>query len=356
MKKESLEFLKNLLAAHGTSGYEGSVRQVWRARIEKYADEVFTDAMGSCIAVLNPKGSPKVMLAGHIDEIGFQVTHIDDLGFLYIANIGGHDVSLVPGRRVLVHTRGGDIPGVTGKKAIHLMTPEERKKIPEIHELWIDIGARDKAEALQAVEIGDSVTHDIGFQELRNGLVTSRALDDRTGAYVAAETLIELAKSKTAPKACVVAVATSQEEIGTRGAITSAYRVDPDVGICIDVTHASDSPDIDPRKTGVVKLGGGPRLTRGASVNPKVFDALADAAKKGKIPYQVGAVPAQAPNDTRSLQIAREGVATGTVGLPLRYMHTPSEVMSLADLDYSVDLLAKFCHSLKPKDRFELEP
>jgi endoglucanase len=320
--------------------------------MEKFAESVTTDVMGNCIAILNPKGSPRVLLAGHCDEIGFQISHIDDNGFLYFKPIGGHDVALIPGRRVLIHSDSGPLSGVTGKKAIHLMTEEERKKVPEIHDLWIDIGAKKKEEAASLVRIGDSVTHDMGYQELRNNLVASRALDDRTGAFVAAETLIALAKNKKNLKACVVAVATVQEEVGLRGAVTAAYGVAPEVGICIDVTHATDSPSMDLRKHGSVKLGAGPTLTRGAAANHKVVEMLVEAAKKGKIPFQYEANPGRVGNDTWSIQVAREGVATGDIGIPLRYMHTPSEVGSLDDLDAAVHLLSRFCLSLSTKSCF----
>jgi len=349
MRKDQKDFLHALLDAHGTSGFEGEVRKVWADRVSKHADEVATDVMGNCIATLNPEGRPRILLAGHIDEIGFQVTHISEKGFLSFTTVGGHDVSLIPGRRVKIHTAKGVVPGVTGKKAIHMMTPEERKKVKPIEELWIDIGATDQEEAASSVAVGDAVTHDAGYQELANGKVTARALDDRTGAFVAAETLLSVARNKTKPRACIVAVATVQEEIGVRGAITSTYGVDPDVGICIDVTHATDSPGIDQRKYGDIKLGGGPSLARGSSVSPKVFEFLSKSAKRAKVPYQVGAQPGIAPNDTRAIQVSREGVASGTVGLPLRYMHTPSEVIDLSDLDASIKLLSEFCKGLSPR-------
>ncbi|GMV64901.1 MAG: endoglucanase [Candidatus Hinthialibacteria bacterium] len=351
MDKKQIEFFKSLLSAHSPSGYEQDVRKVWREHVCDAADEVLTDVMGNCIAILNPGGTPRVLLAGHCDEIGFQVSHIDDNGYLCFKPIGGHDTSLIPGRRVLVHTQKGPIPGVTGKKAIHLMTEEERKKIPEIHDLWIDIAAGSREEAQELVRIGDCITHDLGYRELRNNLVVSRALDDRTGAYVAAETLLACARRKSKLKACVVAVATVQEEVGLRGAITAAFGTRPDIGICIDVTHATDSPGMDQRKHGVVKLGKGPTLQRGGSVNPHVFDLLAKAAKDHNLPFQPAASPGRVGNDTWSLQVVREGVATGTVGIPLRYMHTPSEVGSLDDLDAAVGILSEFCLSLNAKTK-----
>lgn len=354
MNPERKEFLKALLECHAPSGYEASVRAVFRARVEKAADRIEVDPMGNCIAVLNPEGSPTVMLAGHTDEIGLQVAHIDDNGFLSFATIGGHDRSLIPGRRVLVHGPKGPVPGVTGKLAIHLMSDADKNRIPEVHEMWIDIGARNRKAAESLVSIGDAVTYDMGFQELRGDLVTARALDDRTGVFVVAETFLALAAGRK-PKARIVAVATVQEEIGTRGAVTSSYGVAPDIGICVDVCHATDSPGIDLRKTGMTRLGEGPRLARGPSVNPFIFDLLKKAAEKTKTKHQFGAVPALAPNDTRSMQIARAGVATGTLGLPLRYMHTPSEVVSLKDLEASVKILVEFCRGVDGKTRFRPE-
>jgi endoglucanase len=354
MKKDQKEFLKALLECHCPSGYEGSVRAVFKTRVEPAADKIEVDTLGNCLAILNPGGSPTIMLAGHTDEIGLQVAHIDDNGFLSFGIIGGHDRSLIPGRRVLVHGHKGPVSGVTGKMAVHLMSDADKNRIAEIHELWIDIGAKNKKDAEALVSIGDAVTYDMGFQEMRNDLVVSRALDDRTGVYVAAETFLSLADGKR-PKAKVVAVATVQEEIGTRGAIAATYGVAPDIGICIDVCHATDSPGMDLRKVGLTKLGMGPRLARGASVSPYVFELLKKAAEKTKCPYQLVAVPGQAPNDTRSMQLSRAGVATGTIGLPLRYMHTPSEVISLHDLDASVTLLSEFCRSIHAKTKFRPE-
>jgi endoglucanase len=285
------------------------------------------------------------MIAGHLDEIGFQVAHIDDNGFLYIAPVGGHDLSLVPGRRVLVHTRQGSLPAVIGKKAIHLQTEEERKKVPLAEDLWIDIGAHSGEEARAKVSIGDSVTHDERFTQLDHQRITAKALDDRAGAFIAAEVLTELATRRSSLSACVMAVATTQEEIGARGAITASHLANPNIGICVDVTHATDCPGIDPRKYGLTKLGGGPCLMRGSSVAPQVYEKLVEAAEASGTSYQTRAVPGLAPNDTRSIQISGAGVATGTIGIPLRYMHTPSEIADLDDLEGCINLLVAFCLS-----------
>lgn len=342
-------FLKELLAVRSPSGYEEDAREVVRKRVESYADEFFTDALGSCHAVLGAEGSPTLMLAGHIDELGLIIKHVDDKGFLYFDTIGGHDRSMISGRRVDIMTRKGILRGVTGKRAIHLMTPEERKKVPDMHQMWIDIGAKDRDEALSRVMIGDAAVYDHGFEKLHGSLAVSRAFDDKTGAYSVNEALIRLAKGPK-PACKVVAVSTSQEEIGTRGAITSAHLANPDVALAVDVSHATDNPDADHRKYGRFTLGGGPILTRGPNVHPAVFDRLVECAEKDHIEVQIEADPRPTGTDARAIQVARDGVPTGLVGIPLRYMHTPSEVVDLNDLEAVVKLLVSFANSLKVGD------
>lgn len=256
MKKDRLKFLEALVEAAGPSGYEEPVARVWRQRLAEVA-EIETDVMGSVFATLNPKGSPKVMLSGHIDEIGLQISYVSDKGFLYVNAIGGHDRTVIPGRRVWIHTAKGRVPAVTGKRAIHMQTAEERTKVPELHELWIDIGARSREEALEVVELGDPVTYDVGFSLLRGSMATSRAFDNKLGAFVIAEALRELANKKKL-QACVVAVATTQEEIGLRGATTGAYRIDPQVALAVDVTNPTDYPTTSKEKYGESPLAKDP--------------------------------------------------------------------------------------------------
>ncbi len=352
MREASKVFLHKLLSAPGPSGYEGPVRNVWKEEVSNYADEVTTDVHGNAIASLGEKGFPRVMLAGHMDELGFQVIHIDEAGYLFFETIGGFDLGIVPGRKVRVHTKKGPILGVLGKKPIHLMSPNERKKIPEKHDLWIDIGVVDGKEAKEIVSVGDPVTYDTNFEILRNELIVSRATDNKAGAWVVAEAMRRVAGSRKKSKATLYSVATVQEEIGLRGAKTSAYGIDPTIGIAVDVTWATDHPGIDKRKTGECLLGGGPVINRGANINPIVFDRLVSIAKYKKIPFQIMAEPGGTGTDANALQLSREGVAAGLVSIPQRYMHTPVEIISLKDIDHCAQLLAYFVLDLKTNDSF----
>ncbi|HRE80562.1 MAG TPA: M42 family metallopeptidase [Opitutaceae bacterium] len=344
------EFLTDLLAARSPSGYETEAQAVFDAHVKPAADEYTFDAIGNRIATLNPKGDPVLMLAGHIDELGLIITYISDKGFIYFDTIGGHDRIMIPGRRVIIQTAKGTVKGVTGKRAIHLMDEGDRKKVPEIHELWIDIGARSKKEALDRISIGDVATYDHGFELIHGSVGASRAFDDKVGAYIVGETLIRLAKSRRKLAARVVSVGTTQEEIGVRGATTATYSVNPHIAIAVDVGHATDHPDCDNRKYGETKLGGGPILCRGANINPKVFDRLLKAAQKLGIPYQLEADPRPTGTDARAIQVGRAGVATGLVSIPLRYMHTPSEMVDLEDVERCVQLLVEFAASLEKGD------
>lgn len=344
-------FLTELLAARSPSGYEAEAQAVFDRHVKPAADAYAKDAMGNRLATLNPKGDPTLMLAGHIDELGLIITYINDKGFIYFETIGGHDRIMIPGRRVQIQTAQGIVKGVTGKRAVHLMDEADRKKVPEIHELWIDIGAKSKADALARVAIGDVATYDHGFELIHGSVGAARAFDDKVGAYVVGETLIRLAKARRKLAARVVSVATTQEEIGVRGATTAVYAVDPHIAVAVDVGHATDHPDCDPRKYGGTTLGGGPMICRGANINPKIFDALVAAAKRAKIPYQIEADPRPTGTDARALQVGRAGVATGLVSIPLRYMHTPSELVDLEDVERCVLLLTEFALGLKRGER-----
>lgn len=343
-------FLTDLLAARSPSGYETEAQAVFDTYVKPAADAYAFDALGNRLATLNPQGDPVLMLAGHIDELGLILTYVNDKGFIYFDTIGGHDRVMIPGRRVLIQTAGGVVKGVTGKRAIHLMDESDRKKVPEIHEMWIDIGARSKKEALERVRIGDVATYDHGFELIHGSVGAARAFDDKVGAYIVGETLIRLAKSRRKLAAKVVSVATTQEEIGVRGATTAVYAVNPHIAVAIDVGHATDHPDCDNRKYGETKLGGGPMLCRGANINPKIFDQLLNAAQKLKIPYQLEADPRPTGTDARAIQVGRAGVATGLVSIPLRYMHTPSELVDLEDVERCVQLLVEFALSLEKGD------
>jgi putative aminopeptidase FrvX len=349
-KSKAPAFLTDLLHARSPSGYEFEAQKVFDDYVKPAADKYAWDAMGNRLATLNPGGDPVLMFAGHIDELGLIVTYANKDGFLYFDTIGGHDRGMIPGRRVIIQTARGPVKGVTGKRAIHLMDEADRKKVPEIHEIWIDIGARSKKEALERVAIGDVATYDHEFELIHGSVGAARAFDNKAGAYIVGETLVRLSEKRKRLEAKVVSVATAQEEIGVRGATTAVYAVNPHIAVAVDVGHATDHPDCDNRKYGEVKLGAGPILCRGANVNPKVFSLLSDCAKRQKIPFQVEADPRPTGTDARAIQMGRSGVATGLVSVPLRYMHTPSEMVDLDDVEHCVKLLVEFALSLEKGD------
>lgn len=333
-------FFNSLLSTPGVSGYEQTVQAVVREYCEGFGAELSTDLHGNVIASINPDAEVRVMLAGHCDQLGLLVSHIDENGFLYFQTVGGWDPQQMVGLNVQVWTEDGPVPGIISRKAIHLLTPEERKKVAEAKDLWIDIGASSQEDAASVVRIGDSVTPMLGFRELRSGLITGPAMDNRTGVWVVVEALRRAAEMDVA---CgLYAVSTVQEELGKRGAITSAFEIDPHVGIAVDVTHATDCPGIDKKQSGVVDLGGGPVLVRGPNVNPKVGERLSAIAAANDIPIQVTALGRAASNDANVMQVTRAGVATGLVQIPNRYMHSPVETVAWADLDHAADLLAHF--------------
>ncbi len=351
MQNERFSFLKTLVESPSPSGYEGPARAIWRREVEGVADESRTDLHGNTIATVNPSGAPRVMLAGHIDEIGFMVTYIDDDGFLYFGAIGGQDPVIAPGQRVYVHAATGPILGAVGRRPIHLMQGDERDKKVELRDLWIDIGARSRDEAAGRVRVGDPATFAVGLERLGDQLVVSRALDNKMGAFVVAETLKEVAARRSSGLAAsLTAVATVQEEVGLRGAYTSAFAVAPQVGIAVDVTHALDHPGAgggDKRRLGDVRLGKGPVIARGPSVNPVVFERLVAAAEATGTPYQIEPAPGGSGTDADAIQRSRGGVATGVVSVALRYMHTPVETIELSDIEGAITLLAAFVARLE---------
>ncbi len=350
MNKESLSFLKELMRQPSPSGFEVPAQKIIKARMLSSADKITTDVHGNVIGVLNEKARLKIMLAGHVDEIGLMITHIDANGYIYMAMIGGMDPKVVIGQRVSILSARRSVRGVIGHKPIHLMNQSEKGKEINIEDLWIDIGAKNKQDALQAVAIGDPIVVNPDFIEMRNGLVSSRAFDDRVGAWVVTEVLRALKGHKL--NVAVFAVSTVQEEIGLRGAITSAYHINPNAGIAVDVGFASDYPGSDPKKTGEIALGKGPILHAGANINPALGKLLIATAKKNRIPYQMQAEPRATGTDANAIQLARGGCAAALLSVPNRYMHTPVEVVSLKDLDNSVALIAAAIVALKGDESF----
>jgi endoglucanase len=350
----SIELLQKMLAAPSPSGYEQPVQEIFRNAARDWSDEVHTDLLGNTYAILNSRGNPKVMLAGHCDEIGFLVTHIHKDGFLYFGPIGGHDANIAVGQRVLVHTaEHGTLPGVIGKKPVHLMEDDERGKKSVLHDLFVDIGVPSRAEAEKRVGIGDPITYAPGFEKLENGLAAAHAFDDKAGAFVVAETVRLLATEKRSElKAAVYGVSTVQEEVGLRGARTSAYFTGATVGVAIDVGHAADYPGVDKRRVGDVSLGKGPIITRGPNINPQVYKMLLETAHAENIPYQIEATGRGTGTDANAMQLNQAGMATGLLSVPLRYMHTPCEVISLQDAHNTARLLAAFIRRITPETDF----
>ena len=333
------QLLHDLLTADGPSGYEGAPAQVWRAAAEAFAT-VETDTMGNSFARVPATGDgPSVAIVGHIDEIGLIVTHVDDDGFLWFASVGGWDPQILIGQRVVVQTRAARLPGVVGKKPIHLLSPDERKKVPELKELHIDIGAKDGDEARELVRIGDTAVIDAAPVELPNGRAASKAMDNRLGAYVALEAARLVAADGGAPGE-VIAVAAVQEEIGCFGAGTSAYALNPTAAIVVDVTHATDAPGIETKQLGKHPLGSGPVLERGSILHPALFEQLHATAEAQEIPFTVSSSGGKTWTDADAVFIARQGIPVTLVSFPLRYMHSPVEIVSLDDIDNAAKLIA----------------
>ncbi|BBL78157.1 endoglucanase [Rubrobacter xylanophilus] len=346
MRKESYDFLKRLLSTPGPSGREEAVSRVWREEALRFAAEVRGDRMGNSFATLNPGGRPRVMLSGHIDEIGLIVTHVDEQGLIRFKGVGGWDPQVLVGQRVRIQTRDGEVFGVIGKKAVHVMEAEERKKVSEIKSLWIDVGAKDAEEARGMVRVGDVAVLDQEPLELPNGRLASRALDNRMGAFVVLEALRLLAGEELYAE--VVAVATVQEEVGVYGARGAAFGLDPDVAIAVDVTHATDTPGIPKNEHGEHPLGGGPVIARASVLSPLVTDGLIEAAEREGIPYTLEADSSRTGTDADAIHLSRAGIATGLVSCPNRYMHSPNEMVELGDLEGCARLIASYVRSLGP--------
>lgn len=352
-KYKAPEFLVDLLNARSPSGYEFEAQAVVDKHVADSADEYRKDGMGNRIATINPEGDPSLVMTGHMDELGLIIKYADDKGFLYFDMVGGIDLNTISGRRVSIMTKNGVVKGVTGRRAIHLLNQEERKKIPEKENLWIDIGATSEEDALNKVRIGDVAVYDQAFELFNGSIGVARAFDNKSGCYVVCETLRRLSEAKQELNARVTSVATSQEEVGCRGARAIAGGVQADFAIAVDVGHATDHPECDNRRFGKNKLGGGPIITRGANVSPQMFERLVELAEAEKIPYQIEADPRPTATDGRELQMGPGGVPTAVVSIPLRYMHTPSEVVDLQDVENVVKLLTAFAKNLKSGERGE---
>lgn len=350
MDDRQRDFLRRLLDAPGPSGYERAPARVWREEASSFADEVSGDVLGNSFARLTRDGAPKVVIEGHIDEIGLLITHIDEKGYLWFDQIGGWDDAVFVGQRVRIAAANGDVHGVIGRKAAHLIRKEDGDKAVKTRDLWVDIGAKDRDDTRARVEVGDAGVIDAGFLQLTDDLCVSRSMDNRVGAFVALEAARLLASDR--PDLDIYALAAVQEEVSFAGAYTATFQIQPAVAIAIDVTHATDYPNADKKSDGEVKLGGGPVLSRGASLNPVVFDGLRAAGKQLGLDCPVQGAARSSGTDADAMIRTGPGTATGLVSIPNRYMHSPNEVVSLTDLENAAQLIAAFARTITADSDF----
>ncbi|HEV2207660.1 MAG TPA: M42 family metallopeptidase [Verrucomicrobiae bacterium] len=355
MREPSLAFLRTLVNTPSPVGYETRGQRIWMDYAAQFAEETFSDAYGNCVAVLNKGGSPRLMLAGHADEIAMGVNYINEEGFIYVRKMGGVDAAITKAQRVVIHTRKGPVKGVVGNVAPHLMKEEKEQKAAKIHDLFIDIGVGSRKEAQQVVQIGDPITLVDEFDLLRGDLAVARAFDNRIGTFAVAEALRLLKESKTKVNAEVCAVSNVQEEVGLLGARQIAYSLKPDIALVVDVTHATDYPTVNKAQHGDVRVGRGPSITHGGCNHPEVVARLEQVAKAKRIPLQHEAMSSTSGTDTDAIFWTRGGIASSLISLPNRYMHSPVEVVSLKDLELIPELLAAFALSLKKGEQFKVK-
>jgi endoglucanase len=355
MREQSLQFLRTLVNTPSPVGHEARGQRVWLDYAKAFAQETSSDAYGNCVAVLNKGGSPRLMIAGHADEIAMAVNYIDEQGFIYVRKMGGVDAAITKAQRVVIHTRNGPVKGVVGNVAPHLMKEDKDPKPPKIHDLFIDIGVGSRKDAEQLVRTGDPITLTDEFDLLRNDLAVARAFDNRIGTFAVAETLRLLKESKAKLQAEVCAVSNVQEEVGLLGARQIAYSLKPDVALVVDVTHATDYPNVSKAQHGDTKVGHGPTITHGGCNHPEVVARIEAVAKAKKIPLQHEAMSSTSGTDTDAIFWTRGGIASALISLPNRYMHSPVEVVSLKDLELIPQLLAAFAASLKKGEEFKVK-
>ena len=331
--------LQRLLTAAGPPGQEEAPATIWREAAEEFADDVSVDRMGTSVARVTGRGDhPLLAVVGHVDEIALLVSHVSDKGYLHVVGSGGWDPQVLVGQRVQVLTRDGALDGVVGRKPIHILEGDERKKAVELKGLHVDIGARDGDEARANVREGDPIVIAAEPVELPNDRLVSRSLDNRLGVYVALEVArrVSEAGGGAGPVAGVAAV---QEEIGAHGARAMAFGLEPDLAVVVDVTHATDAPGVDPGTLGDHGLGSGPTITRGAVVSRPLNDLLDEAADASGIECTTEAAGGATHTDADVIHLSRTGVPTAIVSIPLRYMHSPVELVELADVEATIVLI-----------------
>ncbi len=351
MEAEQKQFLKDLLETPSPSGFETENLRRWRERAEEAADTVRSDSYGNTVATVNPGADASVVVAGHVDEVGMMVNHVSEDGFLYVKKVGGLDEGVAEARRVVVHGEEGDVSGVTGRKPIHLQEDEDKESPPEIADVYVDVGVDSEEEARQlGVHVGAPVTYDVGYTELAEDVVAGRGIDNRIGCWVAAETLHAVERDEL--DVTLHAVATVQEELGLRGAEMTGYNLEADVALVVDVTFATDTPDVTESKHGTVEVGEGPTLKHGKENHPIVLKKLQDAAKERGIPVQREAIMTRGATDADAFYVSRGGVPTASVGVPNRYMHTTSEVVDLGDVEATRDLFTGYLENADANDSY----
>jgi putative aminopeptidase FrvX len=354
MKKEDREFLFHLLETPSPTGFEMRGQQVWADWIKSYAPDVACDSYGSTWATLPGKSPRIIMLESHADEIGYMIKHIDDRGFIRIDRIGGSDAATARGRRLTILGDKGFVTGIVGNTAIHLRRDEAgSEKAPAVHDLWVDVGASSAGEVTElGLRVGHPAVYQDGPMEIAHKRLIGRAIDNRIGGYIIAQVMKRIAEGKKKPAFTVICLNAVQEEIGGNGAMMATYRLKPDLCICLDVTHATDTPGIDPAKFGNVKLGGGPSVSHGTANHPIVVQRLIDVAAKSKLAIQHEASSRFTGTDTDQIFHSREGIPSALVSLPLRCMHSVVETTHLDDIAHTIDLLTEFVLSLSEKDSF----
>ncbi|MCH1495839.1 MAG: M42 family metallopeptidase [Rubripirellula sp.] len=350
MDDSGYQFFLQAIQTPSPSGYEQQIQVLVAEYLEGYAESSRVDVHGNYIATAGDVGGPRLMLAGHCDQIGMLVSHIDDEGFVYAQTIGGWDPQQLIGQSMTIWTDNGPLPAAISRKPIHLLTTEERGRVVRLDELWLDIGAVNGEAAREKIRIGDPITLDLRMRRLLGSLVSGPGMDNKSGMWTVVEAL---KRAVASPLQCHLhSVSTVQEEIGLRGAKTASGSIDPQVAIAVDVTHASDCPTISKQTQGDLRVGGGPVIFRGPNINPVVADRLIVLAEENNLPYQLAAIGRATPNDANVMQLHGGGVATGLVAIPNRYMHSAVEVISTEDLDVAAELLSKFAQALSASDDF----
>ena len=352
----ALDFLESLLTTPSPTGYEAAGVRVWKEYVERFADEVFTDAYGSCAAkILTDKDVPTVLIEAHCDEIGMVVQHITEQGFVYVNKLGGSDSTIARAKKVIIHNRKAKVVGITGNTAIHLQNQKNGGgKEPAWKDIYIDLGVTSREEALELVQIGDPITYEDNFEFLNDHILTARALDNRIGGYIVAQVLYMLENISDELQVNVVAVNSVQEEVGGFGARMMSYRLDPDLALVTDVTHATDSPGIDQKEHGAVKLSHGPSIQHGGANHPGLVRYLEEVATKHTIQVQHEATSVRTGTDTDSIFYQKTGIPSALISLPLRYMHSPVEICSMQDVEALIQLMYEAVAGLNTDQRFNV--